>query len=142
MGYSTGDRALSRRSCSAANGQSAEGSRLVVALAFHEDSDPWSWLKLLAGYERLADWALGILAGWVRDGDNAPDLLRYLAADAASRRDGSLAAGRATTRGSEGLSGSSHDNARTSARHPSTPIDLQTASRSMWTRKEDPLSRK
>ena len=118
------------------HGQSAEGSRLVVALAFHEDSGPWSWLKLLAGYDRLADWALGILAGWVRDGDNAPDLLRYLAADAASRCDGSLAAGRATTRGSEGLVDPSHDNTGMSASHPTAPVNLQSAPRSMWTRRK------
>jgi uncharacterized protein YjbI with pentapeptide repeats len=69
------------------HGLSSEGSRLVVALAFHDDPAPWSWLKLLVGHDRLADWALGILAGRVRDGDNAPDLLRYLAADAMSGRD-------------------------------------------------------
>ncbi len=64
-------------------GSSAEGSRLMVALAFHDDPGPWSWLKMLGGHGLLADWALRILAGWVRDGDNAPDLLRCLAADAA-----------------------------------------------------------
>jgi uncharacterized protein YjbI with pentapeptide repeats len=117
-------------------GQSAEGSRLVVALAFHEDPGPWSWLKLLAGYDRLADWALGILAGWVRDGDNAPDLLRYLAADAASGRDGSLAAGRAATRRNENLAGPSQDNTRASARHSSTPVDLQSAPTRMWTKRK------
>ncbi len=67
-------------------GASAEGTRLVVALAFHDDPGPWNWLTLLVGDDQLADWALGILAGWVRDGDNAPDLLRCVAADAMSGR--------------------------------------------------------
>jgi Pentapeptide repeats (8 copies) len=116
--------------------QSAEGSRLVVALAFHEDPGPWSWLKLLAGYDRLTDWALGTLAGWVRDGDNAPDLLRHLAADTANGRDAALAAGRAATRRVEIRGGPSRDNAGASARHPSTPVDLQAAPRMMWTRRK------
>jgi hypothetical protein len=118
------------------HGQSAEGSRLVVALAFHDDPGPWSWLKLLAGHDRLTDWALGILAGSVRDGDNAPDLLRCLAADAASGRDGSLAAGRAIPRHVEGLAGPSCDDADASACHPSTPVDLRSAPRMMWTRRK------
>jgi hypothetical protein len=117
------------------HGQSAEGSRLVVALAFHEDSGPWSWLKLLSGYDRLTDWALGILAGWVRDGDNAPDLLRSLAADAASGRHGAVAGGRAATGRVEILFGSSHDNAHASVRHPSTSVDLESAPQRMWTRR-------
>jgi Pentapeptide repeats (8 copies) len=62
-------------------GAPAGGSRLIVALAFHEDPGPWSWLKLLAGLDEVAGWALGTLAGWIRDGDNAPQLLRYLATD-------------------------------------------------------------
>jgi uncharacterized protein YjbI with pentapeptide repeats len=118
------------------HGHLAEGSRLVVALAFHEDPGPWSWLKLLAGYDRLTDWALCILAGWVRDGDNAPDLLRHLAADTANGRDGAFAAGRATTRRVEILGGPSCDNAGASARHSSTPVDLQAAPRMMWTRRK------
>ena len=93
MRYATGDGAPSPRSCSASNmATSAEGSRLVVDMAFHDDSGPWSWLKLLFGYGCLADWALGILAGWVRDGDNAPDLLRYLTSDARNGRHRSLTA--------------------------------------------------
>ena len=54
------------------DGDLAGGSRLVVALAFHDDPGPWSWLKLIAGHDLLTDWALGVLAGWVRDGDNDP----------------------------------------------------------------------
>jgi hypothetical protein len=87
----------------------AGGSRLVVALAFHDDLSPWSWLKLLAGPDEVAGWALGILAGRVRDGDNAPDLLRCLAVDAAY-------AGNATA-----------------PRSP-TPADLPPAPGMMWTR--------
>ena len=71
------------------DGDSAGGCRLVVALAFHDDPGPWSWLKLIAGHDHLTDWALGVLAGWVQDGDNAPDLLRYMTADAATGRSSS-----------------------------------------------------
>ncbi len=38
-------------------GPSPDSSRLIVALAFHDDPGPWSWLKLFAGHDRLADWA-------------------------------------------------------------------------------------
>ena len=61
---------------------SGEDSRLVIELAFYEDQRPWGWLKLLSGYGKRADWALGALAESVRDGDNAPEMLRCLAADA------------------------------------------------------------
>jgi hypothetical protein len=63
----------------------AGGSRLVVALAFHDDPSPWSWLNLLAGGDEAVGWALGIMADQVRDGDNAPELLRCLAVDARDR---------------------------------------------------------
>lgn len=64
----------------------AVGSRLIVALAFHDDPSPWSWLKLIAGQGPATEWALGVLADRVRDGDNAPELLRSLAADAMTGR--------------------------------------------------------
>lgn len=54
-------------------------SRLVVAMAFHDDPGPWSWLKLLAGPGHDTGRALSVLADSVRDGDNAPELLRCLA---------------------------------------------------------------
>jgi hypothetical protein len=54
----------------------SEDLRLVVDLAFHDDSTPFGWLKRLAGHGVCADWALGALAHSVRDGDNAPELLR------------------------------------------------------------------
>src|SRR5207253_1995327 len=64
---------------------------LVIQMAFHDDSRPWSWLKLFTGYGKRADWALGVLADSVRDGDNAPDLLQCLTADAARQQKDSLA---------------------------------------------------
>src|SRR5262249_42026683 len=65
----------------------AEGSRLIVALAFHDDPDPWSWLKLVAGFDRLAGRALGILPGWVQAGAHRP----RLAAHPGGRREGGRA---------------------------------------------------
>lgn len=118
------------------HGPSAGSSRIVVALAFHDDPGPWSWLKLLAGHEHLTDWALGVLAGWVRDGDNAPDLLRSLAADASSGRGGMPPAGRALARCDEKLVAPSRDDANTSTRHPSIPLDPRSTSQMMWTRRK------
>ncbi len=116
-------------------GPSAEGSRLVVALAFHDDPGPWSWLKLFAGFDRLADWALGVLAGWVRDGDNAPDLLRYLAADVMNGRDRRVEVRKVPVRRIEELAG--QDRERTGlALHPSMPADPPATPRMMWTRRE------
>lgn len=63
---------------------STDGHRLVVDLAFHDDSAPWSWMRLISGRGPATEWALGVLAASVRDGDNAPELLRCLTADAAS----------------------------------------------------------
>ncbi len=62
---------------------SADGHRLIVNLAFHDDPAPWSWLKLLCGRGPTTEWALGVLAASIRDGDNAPKLLQCLAADSA-----------------------------------------------------------
>ena len=63
------------------SGSLGEESRLVIDLAFFEDRRAWGWLKLLSGYGNRANWALAVLAKSVRDGDNAPQLLRCLAAD-------------------------------------------------------------
>ncbi len=60
---------------------SSEVTGLIIEMAFHDDSKPWSWLKLFARHRKQADWALGVLADSVRDGDNAPELLRCLTAD-------------------------------------------------------------
>lgn len=84
---------------------------LVLALALHDDPAPWSWMRRIAGRGRLTEAALGILAGWIRDGDNAPDLLRSLAADAAIPRD-------------------DWDSI------PETSTDLQPEPRMMWTRRK------
>lgn len=109
-------------------GPSAGGSELVVALAFHDDPAPWSWLKLLAGHGPATDWALGILAGWIREGDNAPGLLRSLAADAAS--------GRAPSNPDGDHRGESHGSAGATACQSSTPADLPSTPQVMWTRKK------
>lgn len=110
------------------HGPSAGGSELVVALAFHDDPSPWSWLKLLAGRSHVADWALGVLAGWIRDGDNASDLLRSLAADAAS--------GLAPTHLAGNHLGESRDSAGATACQSSIPADVPSTSQAMWTRKK------
>lgn len=63
------------------SGSFGEESRLVIEMAFYEDQRAWGWLKLLSAYGNRADWALAVLAKSVRDGDNAPELLRCLTAD-------------------------------------------------------------
>ncbi len=63
------------------SGTPGDESRLVIEMAFYEDQRAWGWLKLLSAYGSLADWALAVLAKSVRDGDNAPELLRCLTAD-------------------------------------------------------------
>jgi hypothetical protein len=72
---------------------SAEDYLLVVAVTFHDDLDPWSWLKLLAGHNHPADSALGIPTGCVRNGANTHELLRWPLADAASGSEGTIATG-------------------------------------------------
>jgi hypothetical protein len=117
------------------HGPSADGSRLVVAMAFHDDPGPWSWLKLLGDYGLLADWALRILVGWVRDGDNAPDLLRCLAADAVSDRDDLIERDDAPGGRIEDLIGPDCDAEAGLAPVSPTPADLQPAPRMLWTRR-------
>ncbi len=103
----------------------ADGSPLVVALAFHDDPAPWSWLKLIGRYGRLADGALLILARWVRDGDNAPDLLRSLSADAMRGRHDRV----------EAPDGPDSGTQADSAPQSPAPAELQAAPRMRWTRK-------
>jgi hypothetical protein len=55
----------------------------LAELAFHDDARPYSWLKILLGQGSCASWALGVLSRHLRQGDNAPELLRRLAADVA-----------------------------------------------------------
>jgi hypothetical protein len=59
-----------------------EGSRAVAELAFAGDERPFSWLKALMARGLASDWVLGVFAEHLRPGDNAPSLLRKLAADA------------------------------------------------------------
>jgi len=47
----------------------------------------WCWGKFLKLDEPLAEWALGVLAEYVKDGDNAPAVLRRMARKA---KDGSV----------------------------------------------------
>jgi uncharacterized protein YjbI with pentapeptide repeats len=94
-----------------------EGSRLVIDLAFYEDQRPWGWLKVLADYGKRADWALGVLAESVRDGDNAPEMLRCLAADASA----------SSPPGSTELISSRRGGDR------SAPANILTAPRMLWT---------
>ncbi len=112
-------------------GESAGDSRLVVALAFHDDRAPWSWLKLLAGRGTVTDWALGVLADWVRDGDNAPEMLRSLVADVATGRDGSAAADASTRRHADAAVPATRRAAAT-GRRPRESADGTTDSPEIW----------
>ena len=100
---------------------SGDNSRLVIDLAFYDDQRPWGWLKLLSDYGKRADWALGALAESVRDGDNAPELLRCLAADASS----SSHLPGPTDLVDQGQPGTSHPKA--------APADIPPPPRMLWT---------
>ncbi len=114
-------------------GPSAEGSRLVVDLAFHDDPSPWSWLKLLAGRGDGTDWALGILAGSVRDGDNAPDLLRFLTADAMSGRDERVDAAKMPPQRVEGPVALSCNDSTGLDPHLAATTDPEPSPKMLWT---------
>ena len=111
---------------------SAKDERLVIDLAFYEDERPWGWLKLISNYGSRANWALDTLAQAVRDGDNAPELLRSLATDASA----SITTDRVSS-SHEGTQDRSHDdgsldldpNFQTSAPFLSTPKMLWTCRR-------------
>lgn len=62
------------------------GSKLIAALAFHDDARPFGWLRTIAeaGAPEQAEWAYGVFHRQIRRGDNAPRILRALAADAAA----------------------------------------------------------
>jgi hypothetical protein len=62
-------------------GNSGEAFRVVADLAFEDDSHPYAWLKVLIRHGSQADWVLSVLSQYLRPGDNAPELLRRLAAD-------------------------------------------------------------
>jgi hypothetical protein len=67
-------------------GRTGQGSasEAVAAPAKEDDERPFAWLKELLIRRSKADWALDVLSRYVRPGDNAPELLRRLAADALS----------------------------------------------------------
>jgi hypothetical protein len=115
------------------NGTSAEASRLVVDMAFHDDPSPWSWLKLLSGQGSGTDWALGILAGSIRDGDNAPGLLRCLTSDARNGRDTIVEACRGPAQRLEDHVNPNRNTAAGLDPHHAESTDLESAPRMMWT---------
>jgi uncharacterized protein YjbI with pentapeptide repeats len=117
------------------SGASGRDSRLVIAMAFYEDQRPWGWLKLLSGYGRRADWALGVLAASVRDGDNAPELLRCLAADAS----GSIAADAASCTYAGNPVRQDGDGAFDLDHHSPAPTDVPSAPRMLWTCRRTPV---
>jgi hypothetical protein len=58
----------------------------VAAPALQDDERPFGWLKELLVRRSRADWALDVLSRYVHPEDNAPELLRRLAADALSEK--------------------------------------------------------
>lgn len=57
--------------------------QLVVELAFERDDRPYAWLRpLFRSSPRVVDWACTILGRAILPGDDAPEILRRLAADA------------------------------------------------------------
>ena len=63
-------------------GASQQGSKLVADLAFEDETRPFAWLKVVVRHRAAAEWAFGVLSRHIREGDNAPELLRKLTADA------------------------------------------------------------
>jgi len=55
--------------------------RLVAELAFEDDERPFAWLRILVRRADLLEWAFVALGRAIVPGDNAPELLRRLAAD-------------------------------------------------------------
>lgn len=53
----------------------------VVDLAFEKDDRPFGWLRELLRKTEIVDWAVSVLGRAMLPGDNAPELLRRLAAD-------------------------------------------------------------
>jgi uncharacterized protein YjbI with pentapeptide repeats len=117
---------------------SAEGSRLVVDMAFHDDPRPWSWLKLMVDLRTGADWAFGVLANSVLEGDNAPDLLRLLAADTARTREKMTEMFNAPARRIADTVGQRYDEAVGPVPHPPMSADSLSGPRMMWTSRRGP----
>ncbi|MDR3621593.1 MAG: pentapeptide repeat-containing protein [Paludisphaera borealis] len=55
--------------------------RVVVELAFEDDDRPFGWLRTLVRKAGVIEWAFPLLGRAIAPGDNAPELLRRLAAD-------------------------------------------------------------
>ncbi len=60
---------------------SSAASKIMAELAFQEDVRPFCWLSVLIRHGAQASAALGVFSKHIRLGDNAPELLRRLAAD-------------------------------------------------------------
>ncbi|WP_165253087.1 pentapeptide repeat-containing protein [Paludisphaera soli] len=57
--------------------------RLVVELALERDERPYAWLRpIFRGGPGIVDWACSVLGRAILPGDDAPEILRRLAADA------------------------------------------------------------
>lgn len=54
---------------------------VVVDLAFEKDDRPFGWLRELLRKTEFVDWAASVLGRAMLPGDNAPEVLRRLAAD-------------------------------------------------------------
>lgn len=55
--------------------------RVVAELAFEDDDRPFAWLRTLVRKPGTLEWAFSALGRAIVPGDNAPELLRRLAAD-------------------------------------------------------------
>jgi len=60
---------------------SSAASKVIAELAFQEDMRPFCWLRVLIRHGAQASAALSVFSKHIRPGDNAPELLRRLAAD-------------------------------------------------------------
>ncbi len=60
---------------------STAASKVMADLAFQEDVGPFCWIRVLIRHRAQASAALGVFSKHIRPGDNAPELLRRLAAD-------------------------------------------------------------
>jgi len=60
---------------------STAASKVMAELAFQEDVRPFCWLKVLIRHGTQASEAVRVFSKHIRQGDNAPELLRRLAAD-------------------------------------------------------------
>ena len=120
------------------HGASAECSRLVVEMAFHDDPGPWSWLKLLAGHGRRADrrspsWR--VRSGRVTMPPTCCDAWRPMRREAGTARPGT--AGPSPGHVAD-LAGLDRNSAAGFDSPLATPSDLHSAPRMMWTCRKAP----